>query len=469
MKPKPKRALVASLALLSVLIALPSMAVPITLGDPSFETNSVGASPSWDNNIGPEWTGTNGQNNGGAFEEYASNIIAADGTDHLGMEDNYNVWQDLGVTYQANTTYTLTVAVGNRPGSTQSGNLSQYRLTGPLQGSANPFASGAMDGSTVASGTFTNAPALVLNTAVTTNAVGQTIRILLRARGNGRSHFDNIRLDATPNVPVGTPTVANSAASSIGQTSATLNGTVTSIGSAAPSITLFYGTTNGGTNAASWQNSLNLSGTWSGAFSGNISGLSPNTTYWFTARATNASGTAWATPSLSFDTLPAPATIIQSAATNIQITSASIPVEVTSTGGNAPNVTVHYGITDGGTNSAAWANSANLGTQTGAASANLTGLTHGTTYHYRARAVNSAGTSWTAASGSFTTTAILLPTIESRTPQEITGTTATLRGQVLSTGNETPTVTLFYGTTDGGTVPGSWSNNLDPLPKFIAD
>lgn len=458
MKPKPKRALVASLALLSVLMGLPSMAVPVTISDPSFEENTLSAG-GYTTDINP-WVRNNYATQE-AFKEYITGF-SAQGTDHLGMElssqNGRYVYQDLGVNYQANTTYTLTVAVGNRPGFTSSGNISRYRLSSP----SGNIATGEYDAfANVSSGTFADAPPLVLNTAVTTAAVGLPIRIRFEARGNGRSHFDNIRLDATSNIPAGSPTVANSPASSIGQTTATLNGTVTSIGSAAPSITLFYGTTNGGTNAASWQNSLNLSGTWSGAFSGNISGLSPNTTYWFTARATNASGTAWATPSLSFDTLPAPATIIQSAATNIQITSATIPVEVTSTGGNAPIVTVHYGATDGGTNAAAWTGSAVLGTQTGAASANLTGLTHNTTYYYRAKAVNSAGTSWTAASGSFTTPAILLPTIENRTPQEITGTTATLRGQVIGTGNETPAVTLFYGTADGGTVPGSWPNNIN--------
>ena len=446
-------------ALLTIACSAMAHAAPLSIGDPSFEGNTFTAG-GWNNEIGPEWTGTNGTNNGSAFEEYAPNLTAANGTDHLGMENNYNVWQDLAVTYQANTRYTLTVAVGNRSGATQSGNNSQYRLAGT---NGTNYASGSHNASTVPVGTMVDAPALVLDTSVTTAAVGKTIRILLRARSSngttaGRSHFDNIRLDATP---IGLAGVSNSAATAITQSAATLNGTVTSTGSGAPTITLFYGTSDGGTTAANWSNSLNLSGTFSGAFSGNISGLAANTTYYFTARATNSSGASWAASSLSFTTAAAPATITQSAATNVLTTSATLPATVTSTGGNAPTVTVFYGTSDGGTNSAAWTNSANLGTQTGAAAASVTGLVPNTTYYFRARAVNTAGTAWTAASGSFTTLAITAPAIISLAPLSITGLTANLQGQVTNTGNEAPTVTLFYGLTDGGTNPAAWTTSVN--------
>lgn len=448
-------------ALPAAVLQVLANATPVTILDPSFEGNTLTAGNS-SGTIGPEWQYA-GYSAGQVFEEYLVGFVA-NGTDHLGMtstnQNSRYVYQDLAVTYQANTTYTLTVACGNRNATyTVSGNSSRYFLADTAN---TKHATGTFNAYTgTAVGTFADAPPLVLNTAVTTAAVGQTIRIRLEARGGGRSHFDNIRLDATPNTPVGLATLTNSAASAIGQTTATLNGTVTSIGAAAPSITLFYGTTNGGTTAASWQNSLNLSGTYPGAFSGNISGLTANTPYFFTARATNSGGVSWATPSLSFDTLPATATLTQSAATAIGTTTATLPVTVTSTGGNAPVVTVFYGTTDGGTNSAAWAASASLGTQTGSATANVTGLAPGTTYYFRARAINTAGTSWTAASGSFTTVPVTPPTITNLAPQSFTGTTATLQGQVLTTGNEPPTVTLYYGTTDGGTTPGAWTSSIN--------
>jgi hypothetical protein len=435
-------------------------AAPVTVKDFSFEGNSLTAG-GFTNTIGPEWVSSVGGSRPDlTFEEYTSGFVA-NGTDHLGMSsgNTYYVYQDLGITYQANTRYTLTVAAGNRNATyTLAGTRSNYFLcdttnTKYVSGSFAPYTGAAV-------GTFVDAPPIVLDTVVTTTAVGKAVRIRLEARGGGRCHFDNIRLDATPNAPSNLATLLNSAATGIGQTTATLNGTVTSVGSGAPSITLFYGTTNGGTTATSWQNSLALSGTFSGAYAGNIVGLSPNTPYYFTARATNASGASWATPSLTFDTAPALATLTQSAATNILTTTASVPVTVTATGGAAPTVTVYYGTTDGGTNSGAWTGSVNLGTQTGSATANLTGLVPNTGYFYRARAVNTAGTSWTAASGLFTTLAITPPTIANGTPQSVTGLTATLTGEVLSTGNEAPAVSLYYGTTDGGTDPLAWNFQL---------
>jgi len=201
-----------------------SAASPVAVGDPSFEGNSITAGQ-WTNDIGPEWTGTGGASSGNAFEEYVTGF-AADGTDHLGMNLGHDVWQDLGVTYQANTRYTLTVAVGNRSGNTQPGNQSQYLLadsTGAI------YATGILNASSLVSQTFGDAPALVFNTPDNPAAVGKTIRILLQARGTGRSHFDNIRLDASSSVPPGAATIVNQVASALTTNSATRNGQLTDV------------------------------------------------------------------------------------------------------------------------------------------------------------------------------------------------------------------------------------------------
>jgi hypothetical protein len=291
----------ARVACVAIALSCRLVAAPVTVGDPSFEGNSISAG-GWTNNVGPEWTGTGGANNGNAFEEYVTGFSAS-GTDHLGIELNYNVWQDLAVSYQANTRYTLTVATGHRSGNTQPGNQSQYLLadsTGTI------FATGIFNASTLAAQSFGDAPALVFDTPDNAAAVGKTIRILLQARGSGRSHFDNIRLDATSLIPPGGAALVNQAATAITTTAAILNGTVTDIGNGAPSITLFWGTTDGGLNAAAWQNSLALPGTHTGGFSGSISGLTAGTSYSFTARATNSAGTSWALVSENFTTLPLP-------------------------------------------------------------------------------------------------------------------------------------------------------------------
>jgi autotransporter-associated beta strand protein len=118
---------------------------------------------------------------------------------------------------------------------------------------------------------------------------------------------------ATPSASFLTPVpyvavITNLAATGVQGNSAIINGKVISIGSQTPIVTLYYGLVDGGTSAGAWANSIYL-GQQGGSYSYTISGLATSKTYYFTAAATNNSGLAWASPSLSFATLPTGAAI----------------------------------------------------------------------------------------------------------------------------------------------------------------
>ncbi|MEN8783606.1 MAG: hypothetical protein ABF379_04520, partial [Akkermansiaceae bacterium] len=197
-------------------------AAPIAIGDPSFESNTL-TSGRWSTDLSPEWSESGGPSNANAFEEYIVGF-SSNGTDHLGMNASHSVWQDLGSTYQANTIYTLTVSHGHRSGSTGNSNQSTFSLR---SSNNTVFASAFENSFSLAGSSFADSTPLTLDTSATPAAVGQTIRIHLFAGGGGRSHFDNIRLDATEIEPDGTARLSNSAATAIGSSTATLNGTIT--------------------------------------------------------------------------------------------------------------------------------------------------------------------------------------------------------------------------------------------------
>ncbi len=141
------------------------------------------------------------------------------------------------------------------------------------------------------------------------------------------------------------------------------------------------------------------------------------------------------------------ATVTNLPAINIQAKAATLEGQITVTGGEAAAITLFYGTTDGGTNAALWAQNVPLGLQGGSYSQGVTGLTPDVTYYFTSMAVNSVGTNWARPSAAFQTLPLVAPMIANQPASNVQGTLATLNGQILSTGGETPPVTLFYGTT----------------------
>lgn len=175
-----------------------SQAASVTIQNPGFEApNLTAGGPTWSNDLatGGGWLNQdNTANSGNSFIE-AIGGFSAEGAQHIGMESAWGIGQDTGILFEANTRYTLTVAVGNRnAGFSPVGNVSQYGL---VDGIGGIYASDSLDASTLATGTFADAPALVFDVATGSPLIGQPVIVGLASAGAGRAHFDNIRLDAS--------------------------------------------------------------------------------------------------------------------------------------------------------------------------------------------------------------------------------------------------------------------------------
>jgi len=94
--------------------------------------------------------------------------------------------------------------------------------------------------------------------------------------------------------------VSNDSVTDITHNSATLNGILTSPYDSAD-VRIYWGTVNGN-NTANWQHSLVLPDQINGSFSTDITGLTPNTLYYFHCYTSNAFGVGWAETSAKFAT-----------------------------------------------------------------------------------------------------------------------------------------------------------------------
>jgi autotransporter-associated beta strand protein len=100
--------------------------------------------------------------------------------------------------------------------------------------------------------------------------------------------------------------VATLPASAVGATTATANGDLIYPGPSNAVVTVYWGATDQGTNAAAWANSLTLGARTAGSFSTNLSGLTPGATYSYRCFASNATSVAWAAVAQNFTTPAAP-------------------------------------------------------------------------------------------------------------------------------------------------------------------
>jgi hypothetical protein len=141
--------------------------------------------------------------------------------------------------------------------------------------------------------------------------------------------------------------------------------------------------------------------------------------------------------------------------------SAEVSGDLSTFGTDFSNVTVYWGESDGGSDPGAWDASAPLGFRFCDFTTEITGLTRNTSYFFRFFAENGAGSDWSDTAGSFTTALASSPTVTVTQGNSDSPVSASFIGEVTDTGNENPTITMFYGTIDQGTAAGSWDANFD--------
>lgn len=189
------------------------------------------------------------------------------------------------------------------------------------------------------------------------------------------------------------PTVTISSATSVGTSSVTLNGTITSDGNASSTARGFaYGIT------SSYGATSTTSGTFGvGAYSASLTSLTCNTTYHMQAFAVNSQGTGTSSDS-TFTTGACPDTTAPTISSVSSGTPTTSGTTVTWTTDEDATSTISYGLTTSyGT----------VATSSGATShsATLTGLTANTLYHYQITALDATLNTATTSDATFTTAA----------------------------------------------------------------
>ena len=293
---------------------------------------------------------------------------------------------------------------------------------------------------TAAGGAYTNpvtiSPAMTAPGAFSAPLSGlapkTTYYYIARAVGDGT--VDGVQMSFTTSTI--TPSVTTNDATNIAATTVTLNGDLTAKGTADNiTVSFEYGTTSGGSYtavAAGWKDAI-------GTFSVNLSGLTPGATYCYRAVADGDGDPVYGLEKSFTSSTTAP-TVTTSAASNLAATSATLNGNLGSLG-TATSVTASFQW--GTTTSYGSETSAQSVSATGAFSANLTGLTANTTYHFRAKAVGH-GAALYGMDMIFSTADTIEPVISAVNSTDITKTGATITWST----NEAATSQVEYGLTE---------------------
>jgi hypothetical protein len=271
-----------------------------------------------------------------------------------------------------------------------------------------------------------------------------TVRLQVRD-GNGDESEARQQVTIANNT-TGAPSVTTNAASSVTTSGATLNGNVTPNG-LSTTAHFEYGTTTAYGSVTADQSAG--SGGTAVALSAPLSGLSPGTTYHYRLVASSVGGATQGADATFTTASLAPPAVTTSAASGVTMSGATLNG---SANPNGSSTTAHfeYGTTTA-YGSVTADQSAGSGGTAVALSAPLSGLSPGTTYHYRLVATSVAGTSQSA-DRTFTTASLRPPTVSTSAAAKVTYQSATLRGSVNPQGSATTAHFEFGTTTAYGSV-----------------
>jgi len=238
---------------------------------------------------------------------------------------------------------------------------------------------------------------------------------------------------------ISSPTVTTNAATSVEETTATLNGMVTNDGGEACQYRFQYDTNSGEPYAhhTAWTGSK----TSGQSFNAAISSLSKGTKYYFRAQAKNSAGTSSGSE-LSFLTKP-------DAPTSFSATTAgTTQIDLSWTKGAGAQKTKIQRKQGGYPANKDDGTQVYFGTATGKSD---TGLVPSTTYYYRAWSEVSGSQQWSDnyAQDSATTTSIGAPTVTTNAATSVEETTATPNGTVTNDGGEACQYRFEYDTNSG--------------------
>jgi phosphodiesterase/alkaline phosphatase D-like protein len=223
----------------------------------------------------------------------------------------------------------------------------------------------------------------------------------------------------------GKPGATTAAATNVGTTTVTLNGTVNPSGEAT-TYSFQYGTTTGYGRQTSAQSAG--AGTTDQGVSANVSSLTPGTTYHYRLVATNGSGTTNGSD-MTFTTsgtAPTRPAVVTGSATSVVLDGATLNGSVTPNGATTTwtfefGLTTQYGVETKPRRMSATTSSAGV-------SATLSGLEPGRTYHYRLVGSNSKGTT-NGQDMTFTTPPAAAPVNRRSLPLQVTAKTRKARAR----------------------------------------